>query len=179
MVPQLPGSCISVLCMFRTDVRVDRRKGPAPAERPAADEPRRDRPALRAHADPHLRGRVQRRDRVLEPRYVARALCSPVRVLTARAEFVSPAAVRSAAKREKAAKYGSRKDAQIDQSKRKEGRKRPEDELAVSGEETVAFLAAQDGAGADMMEEIRGSRPASRADDRFIFAGREESSIGL
>lgn len=54
-----------------------------------------------------------------------------------------------------------------------------EDDLAVSGEETVAFLAAEDGAGADMMEEIRGSRPASRADDRFIFAGREESSIGL
>ncbi|GJE96441.1 Ribosome biogenesis protein BRX1 [Phanerochaete sordida] len=47
-------------------------------------------------------------------------------------EFVSPAAVRSAAKREKATKYGSRKDAQIDQNKRKEGRKRPEDELAVS-----------------------------------------------
>ena len=54
-----------------------------------------------------------------------------------------------------------------------------DDELAVSGEETVAFLAAADGADADMMREIAPARPASRADDRFVFAGREESSIGL
>jgi len=47
-------------------------------------------------------------------------------------EFVSPGAVRSAIKREKAEKYGNRKDAEIDQSRRKESRKRPEDELAVS-----------------------------------------------
>ena len=54
-----------------------------------------------------------------------------------------------------------------------------EDDLAASGEETVAFLAAEDGAGADMMQEVAPGRPASRADDRFVFAGREESSIGL
>ena len=56
-----------------------------------------------------------------------------------------------------------------------------EDELedeACDSEETAAFLAHQDGTGADM-EEIMTDRPASRADDRFIFAGREESSIGL
>lgn len=45
-------------------------------------------------------------------------------------------------------------------------------------EETVAFLAHLDDTG-DNMEEIMTDRLASRADDRFIFAGREESSIGL
>lgn len=49
---------------------------------------------------------------------------------------------------------------------------------ARDSEETVAFLSHQEGSGADM-EEIMTDRPASRADDRFIFAGREESSIGL
>ncbi|EKM59688.1 uncharacterized protein PHACADRAFT_250345 [Phanerochaete carnosa HHB-10118-sp] len=44
-------------------------------------------------------------------------------------------------------------------------------------EETVAFLAHDDD-GADM-QEIMTDRPAFRVDDRFIFAGREESSIGL
>lgn len=48
------------------------------------------------------------------------------------AEFVSPAAVRSIAKREKADKYGSRKIAEEERSGRKEGRRRDEDELAVS-----------------------------------------------
>lgn len=49
---------------------------------------------------------------------------------------------------------------------------------ARDSEETVAFLSHQEDIGADM-EEIMTDRPASRADDRFIFAGREESSIGL
>ena len=49
---------------------------------------------------------------------------------------------------------------------------------ARDSEETAAFLAHQDGSVPDM-EEIMTDRPASRADDRFIFAGREESSIGL
>ena len=53
-----------------------------------------------------------------------------------------------------------------------------DDLLAASGEETVAFLAA-DEADADMMREIASAHPTSRADDRFVFAGREESSIGL
>lgn len=47
-------------------------------------------------------------------------------------EFISPAAVRSALKREKGEKYGSRKQAEEEQGRRKEGRQRPEDELAVS-----------------------------------------------
>ena len=47
-------------------------------------------------------------------------------------EFVSPAAVRSALRREKGSKYGSRKQAEQEQLERKEKRKRPEDELAVS-----------------------------------------------
>ncbi|KIP06039.1 hypothetical protein PHLGIDRAFT_107445 [Phlebiopsis gigantea 11061_1 CR5-6] len=47
-------------------------------------------------------------------------------------EFVSPAAVRSAIRREKGSKYGSRKQAEQEQLERKERRKRPEDELAVS-----------------------------------------------
>ena len=47
-------------------------------------------------------------------------------------EFVSPAAVRSAIKREKGMKYGGRKDAEREQSHRKESRKLPENELAVS-----------------------------------------------
>ncbi|TCD66185.1 Ribosome bioproteinsis protein brx1 [Steccherinum ochraceum] len=47
-------------------------------------------------------------------------------------EFVSPAAVRSALKREKGAKYGMRKLAEEESRGRKEGRKLEEDELAVS-----------------------------------------------
>ncbi|KAK7467371.1 Ribosome biogenesis protein brx1 [Stygiomarasmius scandens] len=47
-------------------------------------------------------------------------------------EFVSPAAVRSAIRREQSKKYNVRKDAQEAASNRKEGRKRDEDELAVS-----------------------------------------------
>ena len=57
-------------------------------------------------------------------------------------------------------------------------RRAVDDELEDDGrdaEETVAFLAHDE----EDMEEIRTDRPASRADDRFIFAGREESSIGL
>lgn len=57
---------------------------------------------------------------------------SPCYVLNVSAEFVSPGAVRSAIKREKAVKYGNRKDAEIEQSRRKEGRRPAEDELAVS-----------------------------------------------
>jgi len=47
-------------------------------------------------------------------------------------EFISPSAVRSAIRREKGTKYGQRKDAEVESSKRKELRKRDEDELAVS-----------------------------------------------
>ena len=57
-------------------------------------------------------------------------------------------------------------------------RRAVDDELedeARDSEETVAFLAHPDGD----MEEIMTDCPASRADDRFIFAGREESNIGL
>lgn len=63
------------------------------------------------------------------------ALFVPVRIYsyeTRSTEFVSPAAVRSAMRREKGMKYGSRKDAEEKQLSRKEGRKLPEDELAVS-----------------------------------------------
>lgn len=47
-------------------------------------------------------------------------------------EFVSPAAVRSAIRREQGKRYGVRKDATEEASKRKADRQRPEDELAVS-----------------------------------------------
>ncbi|KAL6301768.1 Brix domain-containing protein [Sparassis latifolia] len=47
-------------------------------------------------------------------------------------EFISPAAVRMAQKREKGNKYKSRKHAQLERSSRKEGRRREEDELAVA-----------------------------------------------
>lgn len=47
-------------------------------------------------------------------------------------EFVTPAAIRSAMRREKGDKYGNRKHAQAERSMRKELRKRDEDELAVS-----------------------------------------------
>ncbi|KAK7020429.1 ribosome biogenesis protein brx1 [Favolaschia claudopus] len=47
-------------------------------------------------------------------------------------EFVSPSAVRSAIRKEKGGKYGQRKDAEQESSRRKELRKRDEDELAVS-----------------------------------------------
>lgn len=59
-------------------------------------------------------------------------------------------------------------------------RRAVDDELedeARDCEETVAFLSQQEGSGD--MEEIASDRPASRAGDRFIFAGQEESSIGL
>ena len=49
-----------------------------------------------------------------------------------RAEFVTPAAVRAAMKREKGDKYGARKHAQAERGLRKELRKLDEDELAVS-----------------------------------------------
>ena len=48
------------------------------------------------------------------------------------AEFISPAAVRSALRREKGDKYGKRKTAETERAERKERRKREEDELAVS-----------------------------------------------
>ncbi|KAI0807900.1 Brix-domain-containing protein [Fomes fomentarius] len=47
-------------------------------------------------------------------------------------EFVTPAAVRAAARREKGDKYGQRKHAQAERSVRKDLRRREEDELAVS-----------------------------------------------
>lgn len=47
-------------------------------------------------------------------------------------EFISPAAVRSALKREKGDKYGKRKDAEQERVGRKELRRLEEDELAVS-----------------------------------------------
>ncbi|KAH9832987.1 ribosome biogenesis protein BRX1 [Rhodofomes roseus] len=47
-------------------------------------------------------------------------------------EFISPAAVRSALKREKGDKYGKRKTAEVERAERMETRKRDEDELAVS-----------------------------------------------
>lgn len=48
------------------------------------------------------------------------------------AEFISPAAVRSLARREKGGKYNYRKDAQEEQERRKEMRRLGEDELAIS-----------------------------------------------
>lgn len=54
------------------------------------------------------------------------------RLLTAVAEFVSPAAVRSAARRAKGEKYRIRKGVESERSDRREMRRRPEDELAVS-----------------------------------------------
>ena len=48
------------------------------------------------------------------------------------AEFVTPAAVRSAMRREKGEKYGSRKDAQAERGMRRDLRRLEEDELAVS-----------------------------------------------
>ncbi|KAF8629998.1 hypothetical protein AX15_003169 [Amanita polypyramis BW_CC] len=47
-------------------------------------------------------------------------------------EFVSPSAVRSMLRREKGSKYNRRKDAEQEMVKRKQSRKLPEDELAVS-----------------------------------------------
>ena len=47
-------------------------------------------------------------------------------------EFISPAAVRSAIRREQGDKYGNRKDAEEERITRKEARKLEEDELAVS-----------------------------------------------
>ncbi|TFK76214.1 ribosome biogenesis protein BRX1 [Pluteus cervinus] len=47
-------------------------------------------------------------------------------------EFISPTIVRSALRRAKGAKYGSRKQAQEESMRRKDLRKRDEDELAVS-----------------------------------------------
>ncbi|KAI0929029.1 hypothetical protein AcW1_006088 [Taiwanofungus camphoratus] len=47
-------------------------------------------------------------------------------------EFISPAAVRSALKREKGDKYGKRKHAEHERSGRKERRKREEDELTTA-----------------------------------------------
>jgi len=47
-------------------------------------------------------------------------------------EFVSMASVRSQLRKEKGNKYRIRKDTQIERSERREGRRREEDELAVS-----------------------------------------------
>jgi len=47
-------------------------------------------------------------------------------------EFISPAAVKSLARREKGGKYNYRKDAEQEQLQRKEMRRLGEDELAVS-----------------------------------------------
>lgn len=53
-------------------------------------------------------------------------------ITSAALEFVSPAAVRSAIRKEQSKKYNIRKDAEQETSRRKEQRKRGEDELAVS-----------------------------------------------
>lgn len=50
----------------------------------------------------------------------------------AAAEFVTPAAIRSAMRREKGDKYGNRKHAQAERSLRKDLRKLEEDGLAVA-----------------------------------------------
>ena len=50
--------------------------------------------------------------------------------------------------------------------------------LARDSEEILAFLSDDESSGRDM-EELAQSRPASRADERFIYGGLEESSIGL
>ncbi|KAL1743477.1 Brix domain-containing protein [Schizophyllum fasciatum] len=47
-------------------------------------------------------------------------------------EFVSPASVRAAIRREKGDRYRNRKDAEVEQARRKEAHKLGEDELAVS-----------------------------------------------
>ncbi|EAU88773.1 ribosome biogenesis protein BRX1 [Coprinopsis cinerea okayama7 len=47
-------------------------------------------------------------------------------------EFISPAAVRSAIRRQQGSKYGQRKKAEEESARRKEFRRREEDELAVS-----------------------------------------------
>ena len=47
-------------------------------------------------------------------------------------EFITPAAIRAATRREKGDKYGARKHAEHERGLRKELRKRGEDELAVS-----------------------------------------------
>lgn len=52
--------------------------------------------------------------------------------MQAREEFVSPAAVRSALRRKQGGKYNTRKDAEEENTRRKELRKRGEDELAVA-----------------------------------------------
>lgn len=50
--------------------------------------------------------------------------------------------------------------------------------LPRDSEETLAFLSDQEVSGNDMVE-VLDSRPASRTGDRFLYGGREESSIGL
>ena len=52
----------------------DCREGSTTAKRPATDEPDRDWTPLRPNADPYLRGCIQRRDRILQPRYTLRSL---------------------------------------------------------------------------------------------------------
>lgn len=47
-------------------------------------------------------------------------------------EFISPSAVRSALRREQGGRYNQRKDAEEEEMKRREMRKRDEDALAVS-----------------------------------------------
>lgn len=48
------------------------------------------------------------------------------------AEFISPASVRSAIRKEQGNKYRVRKEAQLERAGRKEGMRREENELAVS-----------------------------------------------
>ena len=50
--------------------------------------------------------------------------------------------------------------------------------LARDSEETQAFLSHEETNSCDM-EQVLETRPASRADDRFVYRGFEESTIGL
>ncbi|KAF8211972.1 ribosome biogenesis protein BRX1 [Mycena galopus ATCC 62051] len=89
-------------------------EGSVTTERPPANNSSGDWPQIRAHPDSHFRGAFSG----------ATVFSNP--------EFISPSAVRSAIRKEKGTKYGNRKDAEQESSKRKELRKRDEDELAVS-----------------------------------------------
>ena len=49
-----------------------------------------------------------------------------------RVEFVTPSAVRSAARRAEGMKYRVRKEGEVERNERREDRRREEDELAVT-----------------------------------------------
>jgi ribosome biogenesis protein BRX1 len=118
---------------------IDRRERSPPAQRPSSNDISGDRPPLRPHTNPNIRGRVQRRNGIFKSRCVF-IPCPPLHfffailsltVIQSFAEFVSPAASRSAVRREKGEKYKIRKDAEAERMDRREDRRREEDELAV------------------------------------------------